>query len=180
VTSPGPPVAPPLTPAQVRRYARHVLLDDVGGVGQRAVLAATAALTVTGDPAEVVALAYLAAAGIGALTLRATVGVITLAEAWVPPLSVADIGRPRGEALLARLPTLGPDTRAIVDPRAPDAGDGEVRLPPRPAWWPGADQRARELAPSPDDLALALWRGGAAATATLARLIAAARAGVTP
>jgi hypothetical protein len=59
-----------LTEAQIIRYSRHVLLPDVGGVGQSRLLAATVALDFAGaDPATTWAATYLAAAGIGTLVL---------------------------------------------------------------------------------------------------------------
>lgn len=51
---------------QVRRYSRHILVPDVGGVGQTKLLAATVHLDVR-DPAARAAAVYLAAAGTGTL-----------------------------------------------------------------------------------------------------------------
>jgi hypothetical protein len=55
---------------QVRRYARHVLLPDVGGVGQARLLAATIVVDVT-DPAARAAFDYLVAAGVGTIAVTA-------------------------------------------------------------------------------------------------------------
>lgn len=84
-----------LTEAQIRRYARHVLLPDVGGVGQQRLLDATVTLDVT-SPAAAVTATYLAAAGVGALALRGA-----------------------APALVARLRALNPDVR-ISDTPADD------------------------------------------------------------
>ena len=56
---------------QVQRYARHLGLADVGGLGQTALLVATARLALREpDPTgELVAAAYLAAGGAGTLVL---------------------------------------------------------------------------------------------------------------
>src|SRR5262245_23686090 len=105
---------------QVRRYSRHVMLPDVGGLGQTALMVASAklALRESEPTAELVAGQYLAAGGVGALV--------------VP--SSTDVQR-------AELAARGPDTKVLAD------GDGqEVALAPRPAWWPSADADATALA----------------------------------
>ena len=57
-----------LTPAQQERYARHLLLDDLGGEGQERLLSASARIRGTGRAARWAA-RYLAASGIGILVL---------------------------------------------------------------------------------------------------------------
>jgi hypothetical protein len=53
---------------QVRRYARHVLVPDVGGVGQERLLAARVRIDAR-DPAGRAAAIYLAAAGLGTIVV---------------------------------------------------------------------------------------------------------------
>lgn len=60
-----------MTEAQIRRYARHILLPDVGGIGQTALLEATAQLA-HDDAASRIAAAYLAAGGAGTLVVPET------------------------------------------------------------------------------------------------------------
>ncbi len=55
-----------LSDAQLERYARHIVLKEIGGEGQRKLLAATAAVIGAGG-IGCPALQYLAAAGVGAL-----------------------------------------------------------------------------------------------------------------
>ena len=53
-----------LTPDQLQRYARHIMLRELGGVGQQKLLKAHVALVglgALGGPAAM----YLAAAGVG-------------------------------------------------------------------------------------------------------------------
>jgi hypothetical protein len=53
----------PLTEPQIRRYARHILLPEVGGIGQERLLATTARVQGPRPMAEL-ARAYLVAAGV--------------------------------------------------------------------------------------------------------------------
>jgi molybdopterin/thiamine biosynthesis adenylyltransferase len=147
----------PLREDQIQRYARHVLLPDVGGRGQKRLLAAAVAVELgPGRGAEITALAYLAAAGVGRLVLtgdvRGPVGDDEIAGGVL--LGVADRGRPRGLAVRERIAALNPDV--VVSESDEDEG---LRL-------------ADELAPA-DPSALALGPGGASADG-LARAGAAA------
>jgi hypothetical protein len=55
-----------LTEAQVTRYARQLLLPEIGGLGQEAILSARVSLRGTGAALEAAAL-YLSAAGVAAV-----------------------------------------------------------------------------------------------------------------
>ena len=121
---------------QVRRYSRHIMLPDVGGLGQTALMVASAKIVMReSEPAsELVAASYLAAGGVGALI-------------------VPSATEPQRADLVAR----AADTKVVRD------GEGrEVRLAPRPAWWPNAEG---------DATALAFWRGGIAATLWMADVV---------
>jgi len=121
---------------QVRRYARHILLPDLGGLGQTALLVSAARVDLRDDdPGALIAAIYLAAGGVG-----------TIVPCGATP------------AQLARLRTYGPDTK-LDTTDATEARD--VPLPPRPPWWPSAEG---------DELALAFWRGGLAATRWMAEV----------
>jgi adenylyltransferase/sulfurtransferase len=95
---------------QVRRYARHILLPDVGGLGQTALMVSTAKIELReSEPlAEILAALYLAAGGVGKLVLRGA-----------------------NPAQLANVAAHGADCKLETD------GTGrEISLSPRPAWWP--------------------------------------------
>lgn len=162
---------------QVQRYARHILLPDIGGVGQKRLLAGTVVVELGPDPAaESVALAYLAAAGVGTLLLAGDPDApVTEAEAGIL-LGTDDVGRPRIQAVSERIAALNPDVRVQ---RAPDGepaepAAGPVPLAPAPALPSlGALAPAGPApapAPSPAAVADALIRGGARAIRTLSRL----------
>ena len=57
-----------LTDAQLDRYARHIVLREIGGAGQQALLSAHVALIGAGGIGSP-ALQYLAAAGVGTITI---------------------------------------------------------------------------------------------------------------
>jgi len=105
---------------QVRRYARHIMLPDVGGLGQTALMASSARVPLReSEPlAELTACEYLAAGGVGTVVMP----------------SSTDVQR-------AEVAARGADTKVVAD------GAGrELVLAPRPAWWPSADGDAVALA----------------------------------
>lgn len=124
---------------QVRRYARHILLPDVGGLGQTALMAAAAIVDVRdGDPAALIAASYLAAGGVGTLVL----------------FGATDIQ-------LAELAPHCADTKLVAATEPSDLPDHarEVAIPDSPTWWPAFPG---------DAVARAHWRGGLAATTWMA------------
>jgi adenylyltransferase/sulfurtransferase len=141
---------------QVRRYARHILLPEVGGRGQERILAAAVTVEVgPGRAAEIAALTYLAAAGVGRLVLLGDAGGALRADEVASGIlyGAGDAGRPRIEAIRSRIAALNPDVAVVAGPE-PDAlplaiepgGDGEEEVPE------------------------ALVRGGAAASRVLTRI----------
>lgn len=82
-----------LSPPQIQRYARHLLLSEVGSAGQERLLAATIAVPGTGRAAEEAA-RYLCAAGVGRLLLHPTLALALGAElaGLNPDCAVATIG----------------------------------------------------------------------------------------
>lgn len=132
---------------QVRRYARHVLVPDIGGLGQTALLVATARLDLRDDPqAFLIAAMFLAAGGVGQLEVRgADATELAQIDARGPDTSVN--------------PTAATEPPALETQSAPMPRGAEVVLPPKPSWWPSAPH---------DETALAYWRGSLAATRWMA------------
>lgn len=98
--------------AQIRRYARHIVLPEIGGVGQERLLRARVLVIGAGGLGSPLLL-YLGAAGIGVL------GVVD--DDVVDPTNLhrqvahdqASIGRPKVESAAERLAALAPDTEVI-------------------------------------------------------------------
>ena len=103
----------PLTPDQQDRYRRHLLLPEVGGQGQQALLAASV-LVVGAGALGCPVLAALAGAGMG------RVGVCDGDRVEASNLHrqtlyrTEDVGRPKAEVAARRLAGLNPDVRWAV------------------------------------------------------------------
>ena len=150
-----------MTDEQVRRYARHILLTDVGGRGQERLLAASCIVPVGPDrAAETTALLYLAAAGVGTIGLVGPLaGPVEVGEQHEQIAYVsADVGKPRGAALAARVRALNPDVR-VVPASAVGVDAPALVVPDVAAWLEGGG------------VAVALARGGAAACALIGGLV---------
>jgi molybdopterin-synthase adenylyltransferase len=97
-----------LTDEQLDRYARHIVLKEIGGEGQRALLAAHVAVIGAGGIGAP-AIAYLAAAGVGRLT------VIDDDEVSLDNLQrqilfgTGDVGRSKAEVAGEAVGRLNPD-----------------------------------------------------------------------
>lgn len=104
-----------LTPAELLRYSRHLLIPDVGEAGQRRLKGASVLLIGTGALGSPTAL-YLAAAGVGRLGLVDADVVdasnlqrqILHGESW--------LGKPKLESAAARLREINPHVRTELHP----------------------------------------------------------------
>ena len=95
------------TDAEIERYARHLVLREVGGPGQQALKAARVLVVGAGGLGSPAAL-YLAAAGVGTLTL-VDPDAVDLSNLQRQVLyAQSDIGRPKVEAGAERLAALNP------------------------------------------------------------------------
>jgi adenylyltransferase/sulfurtransferase len=102
-----------LTPEQLTRYSRHVMLKEVGVVGQVQLLKARVLLVGAGGlgcPAGL----YLAAAGVGTLGIidSDTVDLTNLQRQVLHGL--ADVGRPKTESARDSIRRINPDVKVIT------------------------------------------------------------------
>lgn len=101
-----------LTPEQLERYARHIMLREIGGPGQQKLLNAHVALVGLGALGGPAAL-YLAAAGVGTLTVIDD-DAVSLSNLQRQVLfATGDVGWPKTGASSTRLKGLNPDVKII-------------------------------------------------------------------
>lgn len=104
---------PPLTPGELERYSRHVLLPQIGELGQRRLRNARVGVVGAGGLGAPV-LQYLAAAGVGRL------GIIDFDEVDVSNLqrqvihTSADVGRPKVESARDAVRARNPEVDVVV------------------------------------------------------------------
>src|SRR5204863_3878070 len=100
------------TPDQVARYARHLILPEVGGAGQRKLLNTSVVLLGAGGLGSPAAM-YLAAAGIGRIGI-VDFDVVDASNLQRQILHGADdLGRPKSESAADTLRSLNPDVEVI-------------------------------------------------------------------
>ena len=97
-----------MTPEQINRYARHLILKEIGGAGQQALLGAKIAIIGAGGLGGPAGL-YLAAAGIGHITLIDDDRVDLSNLQRQVQFTQADIDQPKVRAMAARLQACNPD-----------------------------------------------------------------------
>lgn len=104
-----------LTDEELDRYARHIVLRDIGGAGQLKIRAAHMLVIGAGGIGSPV-IQYLAAAGIGAMTIVDD-DVVSLSNLQRQVLfATADIGKPKAELAAARVRALNPGVNVTVIP----------------------------------------------------------------
>ena len=102
-----------LTPYQVSRYSRHIIMPQVGSVGQRKLLDAKVLMVGAGGLGSPITI-YLTLAGVG------TVGLVDFDDVAVTNLQRQilhyndDIGRPKVESAVDTLKAYNPDTTVNV------------------------------------------------------------------
>lgn len=96
-----------LSPEELERYARHIVLHEIGGAGQQR-LAAARLLVVGAGGLGSPALLYLAAAGVGHLTIvdDDAVGLSNLQRQVIH--GTPDVGRPKVASAAAAIARLNP------------------------------------------------------------------------
>ena len=135
-----------LSNEEIRRYSRHVLLPEVGGIGQQRLLDAAVRVPSLGSAGQVAVL-YLAASGVGRLVVDAGGEV----NSPGPLFLLTDVGLPLAAAVAARVAALNPDCQVVP------AAERVVEL---------------RLGTALDDGPEALWYGASAARAAVKEILA--------
>lgn len=105
----------PLSPDEIDRYARHIVLRDIGGPGQQKLKAARVLVVGAGGLGSPV-IEYLAAAGVG------TIGIVDDDDVSLSNLQrqvihgTADLGRPKVDSAADAVRRLNPHVAAVPHP----------------------------------------------------------------
>lgn len=112
-----------MTPEQLERYKRHLLVKEIGGHGQKKLLDSKVMIIGAGALGGVTAV-ILAAAGVGQLVIYDDDQVDVSNLQRQTHFSTPDVGSKKVEALSGRLTAINPDTevRAMAQRWTPDAG----------------------------------------------------------
>jgi molybdopterin/thiamine biosynthesis adenylyltransferase len=140
---------------EIERYARHLVLAEVGGPGQQRLKAARVGIVGLGGVGAPAAL-YLAAAGVGSLRLidDDAVGLSNLQRQIA--FTTADAGRPKVEAGGAALAALNPHVRIEARAERLTPGNAVALLDGCDAVIDGTDDFATRFAVNDACLALAV------------------------
>lgn len=122
---PAPAARPVLNDAELDRYARHIVLREVGGPGQRRLREARVLIVGAGGLGAPACL-YLAAAGVGRITV-ADDDVVSLSNLQRQVIFRSrDAGRPKAEAAAAAMDALNPHTGVTALTRRITADDAAL------------------------------------------------------
>ncbi len=103
----------PFTPEQLMRYSRHIIMPQVGGIGQRKLLDAKVLLIGAGGLGSPAAL-YLAAAGVGTLGI-VDFDVVDFSNLQRQILhGTGDVGRPKVDSAKETLNEINPDVNVVT------------------------------------------------------------------
>jgi adenylyltransferase/sulfurtransferase len=113
---------PPLSDDEIERYARHIVLPEIGGPGQQRLKRARVLVVGAGGLGAPV-LAYLAAAGVG------TIGIVDDDTVSLDNLqrqiahATSDVGRPKVDSARDRVAALNPHVQVEAHRMRIDAGN---------------------------------------------------------
>ncbi len=144
-----------LSDEELERYARHIVLREVGGVGQRKLKAASIAVIGAGGIGSAV-IPALAGAGVGKLTIIDS-DVVELSNLHRQPLfGEGDAGRPKAELAAAFVKRLNHFIDAQAVQQRIDTGNARELLGGHDLVIDGSDNFATRLAVSDACVALGL------------------------
>ena len=133
-----------LSDAELTRYARHIVLKEVGGAGQQAFAAAHVVVIGAGGIGSP-AIQYLAAAGIGRLTIvdDDAVDLSNLQRQTI--YATADIGAPKAAAAAAAARRINPHVTVVAMATRIDVASAADLIEPADAVLDGCDNFATRL-----------------------------------
>lgn len=133
--------------SEVERYARHLVLREVGGPGQQKLKAARVLVVGAGGLGAPASL-YLAAAGVGTIGLIDP-DAVSLSNLQRQVLyATGDVGRPKVEAAVDRLEALNPHVRVEPHPVWLDAANADELVARYDLVLDGTDDFATRFAVS--------------------------------
>ncbi len=136
-----------LSPDEIERYARHIVLRDIGGPGQNRLKAARVLVIGAGGLGGPV-IQYLAAAGVGTLGI-ADDDVVSLSNLQRQVLfATADVGRGKAECAAAAVRALNPHVAAEIHPYRVTAENAETLFARYDVVVDGSDNFATRYAAS--------------------------------
>ena len=134
-----------LSDAELERYARQIILPQFGGAGQAKLKAAHVALIGAGG-IGCPAITYLAAAGVGRLTIIDDDRVELSNLQRQPLFTDADIGRPKAVVAADAARRINPHVEAVAVEARLDTGNAEALLAGATLILDGCDNFATRLA----------------------------------
>ncbi len=134
-----------LTDLQLERYARHIVLKEVGGEGQRRLLKAKAVIVGAGGIGSP-AIQYLAAAGVGSLTIIDDDEVALSNLQRQTLYATADVGQPKSRLAKRAVEILNSDVAVDFSTDRIDAANAQRLLEGADVVLDGSDNFETRLA----------------------------------
>jgi adenylyltransferase/sulfurtransferase len=134
-----------LSDDQLDRYARHIILKEIGGAGQARLLSADVAVIGAGGIGSP-AILYLAAAGVGTIRVIDDDAVALSNLQRQILFGAADIGAPKAEAAMAAVARINPDVKLIPINARIDADNAAIMLRDADVVLDGCDNFDTRLA----------------------------------
>ena len=134
-----------LTDDQLDRYARHIVLKEIGGAGQERLMAADVAMIGAGGIGNPAVL-YLAAAGIGTIRVIDHDAVALSNLQRQIAFGTEDIGTPKAEALMATVARINPDVKLVPINGYMDTDNAALMLRDADVVLDGSDNFTTRLA----------------------------------
>ena len=134
-----------LSDTQLERYARHIVLKEIGGAGQARLLSADVAVIGAGGIGSP-AILYLAAAGVGTIRVIDDDHVALSNLQRQVLFGTADIGAPKAERAMAAVARINPDVKLLPINARIDADNASLILRDADVVLDGCDSFATRLA----------------------------------